>query len=181
MKGRGWLVVLRAAAPGVAVKQIRPAVDAINPDVPVFNATIADRSIFATSNVETSFRWLVGSLGLVSLLIAALGVYGVISYSVSRRTREFGIRLALGATPRGIVRAVIDDAVHLVLVGLLPGVLLASWATRVFESRIVSLMPNDIPTWFAVPVVILVIGMFAAWIPARRASRVDPNVALRDL
>jgi ABC-type antimicrobial peptide transport system permease subunit len=89
--------------------------------------------------------------------------------------------LALGATPSRIVRAVIDDAVHLVLVGLLPGVLLASWATRTFEARIVNLMPNDIPTWVIVPLLILAIGVFAAWIPARRAARVDPNVALRDL
>ncbi len=182
MKGhREWLVVLRAERPGVAVQQLRPAVDAINPDVPVFNATVADRSIFSATNAAIALSGLVGVLGLVSLAIAALGVYGVMSYSVSRRTKEFGIRLALGATPSRIVRAVVDDAVHLVLVGLLPGVLLASWATRAFEARIVNLMPNDIPTWFAVPTLILMIGIFAAWIPARRASRVDPNVALREL
>lgn len=178
---REWLVVVRAPAPGVAIQQVRPAVDAINPDVPVFNATIADRSIFNTTNSNTAFYGLLGSLGLVALLIAALGVYGVISYSVSRRTREFGIRLALGATPKRIVRAVLDDAVHLVLIGLLPGVLLASWATRMVESGIVNLIPNDIPTWVAVPILVLMIGVFAAWIPARRASRVNPIVALRHL
>ena len=179
--GREWLVVLRSTAPGVAVQQVRPAVDAINQDVPVFNATIADRSIFNDTNSSTAFRGLVGSLGFLALLIAALGVYAVMSYTVSRRTREFGIRLALGATPTQILRAVIDDAVHLVLVGLLPGVLLASWATRALEWQIMKLMPNDISTWAIVPILILVIGVVAAWIPARRASRVNPNVALRDL
>lgn len=181
VKLREWLVVLRSQAPGVAIQQVRPAVDAINPDVPVFNASIADRSIFAESNFASAFSGLIGTLGFVALAIAGLGVYGVISYSVSRRTREFGIRLALGATPTRIVRSVVDDAVHLVLVGLLPGVLLASWATRILEWQLVRLMPNDIPTWAVVPTLILAIGIFAAWIPARRASRVDPNVALRDL
>jgi ABC-type antimicrobial peptide transport system permease subunit len=181
MPSRNWLVVLRANTPGVAIRQVRPAVDAINPDVPVYNASVADQSIFAESNAAGAFSGLVGTLGLIALAIAALGVYGVISYSVSRRTREFGIRLALGATPSRILRAVVDDAVHLVLVGLLPGVLLASWATRTLESQIIRLMPNDISTWVVVPILILVIGVVAAWIPARRASRVDPNVALRDL
>ncbi len=181
MKRRRWLVVLRAGAPGAAIQQVRPAVDAISPDVPVFNAASANRSIFAAANAAAVLGSLVGTLGLLSLVIAALGVYGVISYSVSRRTREFGIRLALGATPSRIVRSVVDDAVHLVLVGLLPGVLLASWATRVLEASVVRLMPNDIPTWVMVPILILVIGVFAGWIPARRAARVDPNVALREL
>ncbi|HUR19376.1 MAG TPA: ABC transporter permease [Vicinamibacterales bacterium] len=178
---REWLVVLRSTAPAVAIQKVRPAVDAVNSDVPVLNASVADRSIFSSANMATAFSGLAGTLGLVSLIIAALGIYGVISYSVSRRTREFGIRLALGATPSLIVRSVVDDAVHLVLVGLLPGVLLASWATRVLEASIVRLMPNDIPTWVIVPTVILAIGVFAGWIPARRAARVDPNVALRDL
>jgi putative ABC transport system permease protein len=178
---RQWLVLLGSRAPAAAIQQVRPAVDAINPDVAVLNASVADRSLFILANVGDAFSGLAGTLGLVSLIIASLGVYGVISYSVSRRTREFGIRLALGATPSQIVRSVVDDAVHLVLVGLLPGVLLASWATRVLEASIVRLMPNDIPTWVVVPILILAIGVFAGWIPARRAARVDPNVALRDL
>src|SRR4029079_19401204 len=140
--------------------------------------SVADRGIFAPSNPEGVIAGLFGALGVLALAIAALGIYGVISYSVSRRTREFGIRLALGATPRGILRAVLDDAVHLVLVGLLPGVLLASWSTRVLEASIVSLMPNDIPTWAAVPIGVLVIGVFAAYIPARRHARAHSDSAL---
>jgi putative ABC transport system permease protein len=181
VKFRNWLVVLRSTAPGAASQRVRPAVDAINANVFVYNASIADQSMFAAAHVDTVLNGIVGSLGFLALAIAALGVYGVISYSVSRRTREFGIRLALGATPSRIVRSVVDDAIHLVLVGLLPGVLLASWSTRLLEARIVNLMPNDIPTWAVVPTLILAIGVFAAWIPARRASRVDPNVALRNL
>ncbi|HEX5215277.1 MAG TPA: ABC transporter permease [Vicinamibacterales bacterium] len=179
--GRSWLIVLRASAPAAAAEQVVRAVASVNEDVPVFNPSVAARSIFVPADPRGLAAQLVGGLGLLSLAIAALGVYGVISYSVSRRTREFGIRLALGATPRGILRAVLDDAVHLLLIGLLPGVLLASWSTRVLEASIVSLMPNDIPTWAAVPIIVMAIGVFAAYIPARRAARVDPNVALRDL
>jgi hypothetical protein len=173
------MVVLRSSAPAAAAEQGRRAIHALDPEMAVFDPAPVEASILAQDLPQRILALLVGSLGLCALAIAALGVYGVMAYTVSRRLREFGIRLALGATRWNILRAVIDDAVHMVLVGLLPGVLLASWATRLLEFRIVSLMPNDIPTWVAVPVLILVVGVLAAYLPARRAARVDPVVALR--
>jgi putative ABC transport system permease protein len=175
------VLVVRSDAAGTAAEQARMVFNAVDDDVAVFDAGPAATSAYSSVTPKRALSTLVGSLGLVSLLIAALGVYGVISYSVSRRLREFGIRLALGATPRQIVKSVVDDGVHLILVGLVPGVLIASWATRLLEWRVVRLMPNDIPTWAAVPIFIMVIGLVAAYIPARRASRVNPNAALREL
>jgi putative ABC transport system permease protein len=175
------LVVLRSASPVAAAEQARLAIHALDPAMAVFDPAPANASILAQDRPQRILTLLVGSLGMAALAIAALGVYGVMSYTVTRRFREFGIRLALGATGRGILKAVIDDALHMVLVGLLPGVLLASWATRLLEYRIVSLMPNDVPTWAAVPTLILAVGVLAALVPALRASRVDPNVALREL
>lgn len=161
------MVVLRSSAPAAAAEQARRAIHALDPEMAVFDPAPVEASILAQDLPQQILVLLVGSLGLSALAIAALGVYGVMAYTVSRRLREFGIRLALGATRWNILRAVIDDAVRMVLVGLLPGVLLASWATRLLEFRIVSLMPNDIPTWVAVPVLILVVGALAAYLPAR--------------
>ncbi len=175
------ILVTRSATPGTAAEQVRLAARALDHDVAIFDAAPATATAYARATPQRALTMLVGALGLVALLIATIGVYGVIAYSVSRRFREFGIRLALGATPRHIVRAVVDDGVRLVLIGLLPGVLLASWATRVLEFQLVRLMPNDIPTWAAVPTLILAVGVLAAYLPARRASRVNPNTALRDL
>jgi putative ABC transport system permease protein len=119
------------------------------------------------------------ALGLVAVGLTMLGVFGVVSFFVSLRTREFGVRLALGATRGRILKMVIDHAIHVMLVGLLPGVFVAAIASRVLESRIVRLMPNDITTWVVVPIAILCFGIVAALVPAWRASRIDPQAALR--
>jgi putative ABC transport system permease protein len=103
------------------------------------------------------------------------------AYFVSTRTREFGIRSALGATPGRVTRTVLDEAVHVVLVGLLPGVLIAAWSSRIVQASQLMFTPNSLFTWFAVPVLILVAGLLAGYLPARRAARIDPNVALREL
>ncbi len=120
-------------------------------------------------------------LAVVSLGIAMLGVYGVVSFFVSTRMREFGIRLALGATPRRLMKLVFDYSLHVILVGLLPAIFLAAVGSRLIESRRFDLMPNEISTWVAVPLLMIAAGVLAGLVPARRASRVDPNVALRDL
>jgi ABC-type antimicrobial peptide transport system permease subunit len=104
-----------------------------------------------------------------------------VSYFVSTRTREIGIRIALGATRLRVVRMVLDYAIHIMLVGLLPGVFVASVGSRVIESRVWRLMPNEISTWVIVPLLVLASGVLAGLVPASRAARVDPNVALKDL
>jgi ABC-type antimicrobial peptide transport system permease subunit len=124
---------------------------------------------------------LVVALGLVTVALTVLGVFGVVSFFVGLRTREFGVRLALGATPGRVRKLVLDYAVHIMLVGLLPGVFVAAIGSRLLESRIVRLMPNDITTWVVVPCGILCLGVLAALVPAWRASRIDPQAALRDL
>jgi ABC-type antimicrobial peptide transport system permease subunit len=124
---------------------------------------------------------LVSSLGALALGISMLGVYGVLAYFVTLRAREFGIRLALGARPHAIVKMVLDQALHLVLIGLLAGVFLSSVLSRVIQSRVFDMMPNEITTWIVVPVLILVAGLAAGFLPAWRAAHVNPNRALRDL
>jgi len=103
----------------------------------------------------------------------------VVAYFVSRRTREFGLRLALGATRGQVVKLVIDHAIHIVLVGLVPAVLVASLGMRYLTNTVGRFLPGEIAPWVQVPILMLVAGVIAAYVPARRASRVDPNVALR--
>lgn len=187
---RGMLIVLRSATPLAQIDPLRRAVVSLDESVPVFDAGPVDRTQFAGPAAERASRLLAGSLGAIALGIAVLGVYAVVSYVVSRRMREFGLRLALGATRGRIVKLVVDHAIHMVLVGLLPGVLLASLGTRVFEAELTKLTmfgPNrltawsSLTVWVVVPFLMLAAGVLAAYIPARRAARVEPSRALKEL
>jgi ABC-type antimicrobial peptide transport system permease subunit len=156
-------------------------VAALDPAVPVFNAGPVDATQFARSASERAVRLLAGALGLISLGIAVFGVYALVSYFVTRRAREFGLRMALGSSRAQIVRLVVDYAVHIVLIGLLPGVLLASLGTRYFQAELRDLHPNGLTVWVTVPLLMLMAGIIAAYIPARRAARVDPYRTLKEL
>jgi len=175
------LVVVRSARPRALVEAIRSASRAIDENVAVFDAAPADDSIMSWAAPLHAAAILSGSLGLLALTIATLGVYGVLAYVVSLRTREFGIRMALGARPGQVIRLVVDDAIHLLLVGLLAGVFVTAIAERYFQSQRVLFMPNEISTWAGVLLMILGVGLVAAYLPARRASLIDPNIALRNL
>jgi len=174
-------VVVRSAAVATSVEAIRETSSALDEDAAVFYAGPVNQFLLAGVAVQRAERVLTTSLGVLALGIAMLGVYGVVSYFVSRRTREFGLRLALGAMPRQILKLVVDYAVHIILIGLLPGVLLASLGTRLFEHQLFGIMPNGITMWVVAPMLMLAAGVVAGLVPARRAARVDPNVTLRDL
>jgi predicted permease len=178
---REMLVLLRASNARGQLDALRTEVAAIDPHVAVFDAATVDESILAATAPRRAGRLLLGSLGLVALAIATLGVYSVMSFLVARRTREFGIRLALGAERRQILKAVMDEAVHLLLVGLLAGVFIAAVGERLIQARTTGFMPNDESTWAVVLVLMLAVGLLAAFLPARRAAAIDPNLALRDL
>lgn len=120
-----------------------------------------------------------GALGLLSLGLVAIGVYGVTAYVVSQRTREIGIRMALGAQPRRVQRQMISEGLQVVVFGIALGRLLAVAASRVLERIIFGLSPLDLPTYFAVASLILASAALACWFPARRVVRINPTVALR--
>jgi predicted permease len=174
-------VLTRSRSASSAIAPVQRAIHVVDPDVATFDAGPALTSELTWVRSDSEIRLLMGSLAGLALLIASLGIYGVMAYLVGARTREIGVRLALGASRGQITRLVVDEAIHVVLLGLLPGVFIVAVAERLLEAQILSLMPNDISTWVIVPLLILGTGVLAAYAPARRASRVDPNAALRSL
>lgn len=178
---REVLVVLRSPDARGQLDALRARVTALDPGVALFDAATVDESILAAMAPVRAGRLLMGTLAGVALGISTLGVFGVVSFLVARRRREFGIRIALGAQRGQVLKMVMDEATYLLLVGLFAGVFIAAVGERLIDTRTFGLLPNEISTWVAVLLLILTVGLAAALLPARRAASVDPNIALRDL
>ena len=151
----------------------------IDPGVPVVEIATLNAAMSENRSRPRFNLVLLASFALVGLLLAAIGIYGVISYSVGQRTQEIGLRMALGALPRDIRRGVVGEAMLLSGAGLAIGVAGSLLLTRVMTSMLFEVSPSD-PVSFMTTVVILAgTSLVAAWVPARRAMRVDPMIALR--
>jgi putative ABC transport system permease protein len=115
----------------------------------------------------------------LALVLACVGLYGVISYSVAQRTHEIGVRMALGARPRDVLRLVLRQGMGLTIVGLVVGIAVGLLATRVLSDMLFGVTARDPLTFVGVPALLLLVAFLACYIPARRATRIDPLVALR--
>jgi putative ABC transport system permease protein len=125
------------------------------------------------------FTVLFGTFGALALLLAAIGVHGVLAYSVARRTQEIGVRMALGARPRAVIGLVVGQGARLVAMGLVAGLLCALALARLVASLLYRTDPYDAVTFAVVPAVLVITALLACAVPAWRASRVDPITALR--
>jgi len=123
---------------------------------------------------------LLAAFGILALLLAALGVYGVVSHAVTLRWREIGVRMALGGTGTNVQRMVLLDGMRMITVGITAGILIAAAVGRAVRSMLFVIGPNDGFTFVLAPAVLVLAGLLACWVPAWRASRVDPAIALRD-
>ncbi len=172
-----------AADPLALVPAARAAVASVDRDVPLFGIETETQQIDDALLQERLFAKLAGFFGLVALLLASVGLYGILSYAVARRTSEIGIRMALGAQPANILRMVLREILLLVLSGVLIGIPASFAATRFASSVIFDLLfgikANDVSTMVLATILLMVVAIFAGFLPARRAMRVDPMVALR--
>ena len=163
---------------GVAAA-IRQAVHSIDKNLPVTNVE-SFPNVLGSSVAQERFRTrLMTSFSLIALLLAAVGIFGVISYSASQRTHEIGIRMALGAEKRDVLRMVIGQGLKLALIGVAVGVGGALALTRFLGSLLYGVKPTDPLTFIAVSLILIAVALVACYIPARRAAKVDPMVALR--
>jgi len=140
-------------------------------------AQIKDRSV-APRRLNAA---LISSFGILALIIAAIGIAGVLAFSVSARTNEIGIRMSLGADRGRVQRMILQEGGALVVIGLVLGVFGAVWSARVIQGLLFGITPNDPITFVTVALVMAAIGIFACWIPALRAARIDPAITMRSM
>lgn len=176
----GMTLMLRTAGtPAALVGPLRSELRALNKDVPVYSVQMMEERIGGQLAADRMIAVLLSIFGAGALLLAAIGIYGVMGYSVARRTHEIGIRIALGAERRDILTLIIGQGMVLVLIGVGLGLVLALALTRVVKSLLFGISATD-PLTFAAVVLVLVGGaLLACYLPARRATKVDPLVALR--
>jgi putative ABC transport system permease protein len=173
------LVIRSKADPGQLTGSIRAVVKSIDPDLPISEVRTM-KQWMAESVAQARFNTLLlGIFSAVALLLAVIGIYGVMSATITERTHEIGIRLALGAMPRDIWRQILRTGAIITVTGLGAGLLASLGLMRLLGSLLFHVKPSD-PTTFAIVTVVLAgVALLACYVPARRAMRVDPMVALR--
>jgi putative ABC transport system permease protein len=172
-------VVRSASASQPLVAAVREQIRSIDPDLPVDGVQSLDRLVSDSVGQPRLLMGLVVAFAGLAMLLAAIGIYGVMAYSVSQRLREMGIRMALGAAPRDILRLVVNQGMRMVLAGIAIGFVASLWLSKFLASELFATQPKDPLTFSLVALALATVALAACWIPARRAMRVDPMVALR--
>jgi ABC-type antimicrobial peptide transport system permease subunit len=174
------LHVRTAGEPTALTGAIRDAVRAINPDMPVFSVRSMEAFYDARAMLGPRVTMqMVTTTGLMGLLLAVIGLYGVVAYAVSRRTREIGIRMAIGANPGDVLRMVLKQGMVFTAIGLGAGLTMGFFASRAVAGFVVGVSSHDPAIFLGVPLILAVVMIAACWLPARRAARIDPTIALR--
>jgi predicted lysophospholipase L1 biosynthesis ABC-type transport system permease subunit len=173
------VVKTQSAQPTELTSAIRRALDEIDPAVPIGAVQTMDE-VVARSMMRTTFAMLLlGIAAGIALLLGAVGLYGVIAYVVGRREQEIGVRVALGAGGAQVARLVVGQSLRLALAGVGAGLVVALAGTHVLRTLLFEVSPMDPVTLGAVALILIGVALVASWVPARRAARIDPMVALR--
>ena len=173
------LVIRTATNPRSLIDSVQSAVWSLNKSAPISSVATMEE-VVANAVWQQRFNLiLIGTFAALALVLAAVGIYGVMAYSVAQRTQEIGIRLALGAQKRDLLRLVVGQGMRLALVGLAIGLLGALALTRVMSTLLYQVKATDTLTFAGVSTVLAAVSFLACYLPARRAARVDPMVALR--
>ncbi len=173
------LVVRAKGEPQSVAAAVREQIRALDANLPVADVKTLRDQLDLSLFPSRVAAWTLGGFGVLALLLAAIGIYGVVSYSVAQRTREIGVRMALGAKEKDVLRLVLGEGLFVIAVGLALGLLLAFAATRVIVGFLYGVGATDPLTFAGVPLLLGFIALVASYIPARRATKVDPLVALR--
>jgi putative ABC transport system permease protein len=173
-------VVRAAAAPTSLTARIREEVNALDRDVPVAALTTLDTWVTKSMAPTRFLLALNGTFAVLALVLASLGLYGVISYSARQRTREIGVRVAMGASVGNVIRLILGQGLILAAIGIALGLAASLALTRVVKTYLVGVSSTDPVTFAGVAAILVAVAAVASYVPARRASRIDPSHALRD-
>jgi putative ABC transport system permease protein len=175
------LVIRTAAEQTGVVSAIRKVVQTLDPDLPVYGVQSMEHLIQNTRGVLTrrTTAVLLSSFAAVALLLASIGLYGVMSYGVTQRTREIGVRMALGARSSDVLRLVLKNGVRLILPGIMLGLIGTLAVSRLISSLLYGISATDGLTLIAASVFLIGVALVACYVPARRAAKIDPIKALR--
>jgi ABC-type antimicrobial peptide transport system permease subunit len=185
VRGEHWrsipmsLAVRTNAAPLSVVPAITGSIREIDSEVPLLNIRTMDDSVSASLSPARFTMLLLGAFAGLALLLAVVGIYSVMSYAVSRRTNEIGIRVALGASRSDVLVLIVRQALLLALIGSAIGIVGALSLSRLMASQLYGVQPIDPVTFITVAALLMIVSLAASYIPARRAMRVDPMSALR--
>jgi predicted permease len=174
-----FLVVETAGDPGSLMERVRQTLASADPDFRTYGVQRLSDSLDASFWQARFELWILGILGALALVLAAVGMYGVLAYHVTARTREIGIRVAMGARPPDVVRLVIGQGLRVTLAGIAIGLALSTLMSRLLATLLEGVSPTDALTWSAAVGVWIAVALVACWLPARRAARVEPVIALR--
>jgi putative ABC transport system permease protein len=174
------LLVRTKGEPTSLIGAIQSEVDKLDEDQPFFNIRTLETLLSDTMAPRSTAFVLLGLFSSLALSLAAVGIYGVLSYTVSQRTGEFGLRMALGAQRQDILRLVLGEGWLLTFAGVIAGLLGGFFLTRFMSSVLYGVAPTDLETFVGVGLVLGCVALFACYVPARRATRIDPTVALRN-
>jgi putative ABC transport system permease protein len=177
--GRNAFVVRSNGEEQGLFQEVQQQVWSVDKDLPIYNTTTLEKLVSESLAQRRFTVLLLGSFAVIAVLLAAIGLFGVMSYLVAERTREFGVRMALGADRASIYWQVLKRAAELAVGGCGIGLLLSVFVSRLLQASLYQISRFDLTTLVVLPLLLLSVVLFAAYWPARRATRVDPMVALR--
>jgi putative ABC transport system permease protein len=172
-------VVRTAGDPMAALSSVRAAVRSVDPELPLANVNTMEQLIDSSTGQRRFAMLLLIGFSLLAMTLASIGLYGVMSYTVSQRSRELGVRLALGAGSREVLGLVLAQGLRLAFAGVVIGLVTAFGVTRVMKNMLFGLSSTDPLTFVTISLLLVAVALVASYLPALRATRVDPVVALR--
>jgi putative ABC transport system permease protein len=173
------LVARTATEPEQMSQSVRAEVAALDPEIPIFDVKTLEEHVGISLFLQRMAATLLSIFGLLALSLAAIGLYGVMAYSVSQRTRELGIRVSVGAERRDIFKLILGEGLAISVVGLLAGLVATLAVTRLTANLLYGVSSTDPATFIVIALLLLCVTLLACYFPARRATKVDPMIALR--